>query len=85
MHSEGSEGTVFDYIYTMDNATHSLKIDSLREEYLQISTFLSDLAVSYALKCNNPLENPSLDYTILNEAVQQEIEWLDTTVTISAT
>ena len=58
----------------MDNAIHSLKIDSLPEEYSQISTFHSNLVVYYAPKCNDPLEIPSLDYSIVKEAVQQEIE-----------
>ena len=74
MHSEESARTVYDYIYTMDNSIDSLKIDALPEEYLQISTFLSDLAVCYVPKCNDPMEIPSLDSSILNEAVHQEIE-----------
>ena len=40
MHSEESECTVYDYIHTMDNAIHSLKIDSLPEEYSQICQIL---------------------------------------------
>ena len=67
----------------MDNDIDSLKIDSLPEEYSQISTFLSDVAVYYAPKCNDPTEIPSLESSILNEAVQQEIEWLDTTVALN--
>ena len=74
MHSEESEGTVYNYIYRMGNAIDSLKIDSLPEEYSQISTFLSDVAVYYAPKYNDPTEIPSLESSILNEAVQQEIE-----------
>ena len=83
MHSEESEGTVYDYIYAMDNAIYLLKIDSLQEEYSQISTFLSDPAVYYALKCNDLMEISSLDSSILSEAVQQETEWLDTTVALN--
>ena len=82
MHSEES-GTVYDYIYTMDNAINSLNIDTLQEEYSQISTFLSDLAVYYAPKCDDPMEIPSLDSSVLNEAVQQEIKWLDTSVALN--
>ena len=40
MHSEESECTVYNYIHTMDNAIHSLKIDSLPEEYSQIFQIL---------------------------------------------
>lgn len=50
MHTGESEGTVYDYIYTMDNAIDSLKIDSFPEDYLQTSTFLFHLTVYYAPK-----------------------------------
>ena len=73
-YAKESEGTVYNYIYTMDNVINILKIDSMPEEYSQISTFLSDLAVYYAPKCNNSMEIQSLDSSLLNEAVQQEIE-----------
>ena len=73
-YAKESEGTVYNYIYTMDNVINILKIDSMPEEYSQISTFLSDLAVHYAPKCNNSMEIQSLDSSLLNEAVQQEIE-----------
>ena len=53
------------------------------EKYLQIITFLSNLAVYYAPKCNDPMDIPSLDSSILNETFQQEIEWLDTTVALN--
>ena len=43
-------------LHIFDNAIHSLKIDSLPEEYSQISSFLSDLAVYYALNCNDPIQ-----------------------------
>ena len=56
MHPEESESTVWYYIYSINNAIHSLKIDSLPEEYSQISSFLSDLAVYYALNCNDPIQ-----------------------------
>ena len=32
MHSEESEGTVYDYLYTIDNTIDSLKINSLPKE-----------------------------------------------------
>ena len=32
MHSEKSEGTVYDYLYTIDNTIDSLKINSLPKE-----------------------------------------------------
>ena len=67
----------------MDNAIDSLKIDSLPEEYSQNRTFLSDLTVYYAPKCNDPIEIPSLYSSILNEAVQQEIKWLNKTVVLN--
>ena len=73
-YAKESEGTVYNYIYTMDNVINILKIDSMPEEYSQISTFLSDLAVYYAPKCKNSMEIQSLDSSLLNEAVQQEIE-----------
>lgn len=78
MHSEISEGTVYDYTYTMDNAIDWLKIDSLPEEFLQISTFLTDLG--HAPKCKDALDIPSVDSSILNEAVPLEIKWLDTSI-----
>ena len=53
IHSEESDGTVYDYTYTIDNAIHSSKIDSLPEEYPEISTFISDLAVYFARKGNH--------------------------------
>ena len=37
----------------------------------------------YAPKCNNPLKIPNLNFSILIEAVQQVIEWLDTTVPLN--
>ena len=67
MHSEESIDTVYDYIYTMGNAIDSLKIDSPREDYSQISTFLSDLAVYYTPKCNDSMEIPSLNSSILSK------------------
>ena len=73
-YAKESEGTVYNYIYTMDNVINLLKIDSMPEEYSEISTFLSDLAVCYAPKCNNSMEIQSLDSSLLNEAVHQEIE-----------
>ena len=60
----------------MDNAINP-------EEYSPISTFLSDLAVYYTPKCDDPMEILSLDSSILNETVQQEIEWLHTTVALN--
>ena len=77
MHSEESEGTVYDYIYAMNNAIDSLMIDSLPEECSQINTFLSDLAVFYAPKC------VLLILLLLYKAVQQEIEWLDATFALN--
>ena len=82
MQSEKSEDTAYHYIHMMNNAFDSLKIDSLPEEYSKISTFLSDLAVYYAPKYNDPMEIPSLDSSILNVTVLQEIEWLGTTVAL---
>ena len=52
MHSEKSEGKVYDNIYTMENDIDSLKTNSLPDEYSQISASFSDLAVYYAPKCN---------------------------------
>ena len=69
MHSKKSEITVYDYINAMDNFIHSLKIDSLPEEHSQISTFVSDLAGFSKLR-----------FSILNQAVRQGNEWLDTMV-----
>ena len=37
----------------------------------------------YAPKYNDPMDIRSLDSSILNEAVQQIIEWLDTTVALN--
>ena len=85
MHSEESEGKAYDNIYTMENDIDSLKTNSLPDEYSQISASLSDLALYYAPKCNNPMEIPSLDSSLLSEAVQQEIQWLDTTVALNRT
>ena len=67
----------------MNNAIHSLKIDSLPEKYSQISTFLSYLVMYYGPNCNDPMEIPSSESSILNEAVQQEIERLYTTVALN--
>ena len=80
MHSKKSESTVYDYIYTMDNSIHSLKIDSLPEEHSQISTFVSDLAGFCARKFNDPEEIPSLDflYSIKQSGKEMNgwIQWL---------
>ena len=62
----------------MDNAIDWLKIDSLPEEFLQISTFLTDLG--HAPKYKDAMDIPSVDSSILNEAVPLEIKWLDTNI-----
>ena len=86
MHSEESEVTVYDFLYTMDNAIDSLKIDYFPEKYSQISTFLSDFEVYNTPKCDDSIEIPSFGSSILNQAVQQEVEcnWkLDATVALN--
>ena len=50
---------------------------------MQISTFSSDVAVYYAAKCNDHMEVPNFDFSIFSEAVQQEIQWLDTAVALN--
>ena len=72
MQYKESEDTVCHCIHMMNNVFDSLKIDSLPEEYSKISTFLSDLAVYYAPKCNDPVE---IEW--------QEIEWLGKTVALN--
>ena len=71
MHSEESECTVYNYIHTINRFPAT------------VLTNLSDLAVYYAPKCSDPMEVQSLDFSILNDVAQQEIEWLDTTVALN--
>ena len=71
MHSEESECTVYNYMHTINRFPAT------------VLTNLSDLAVYYAPKCSDPMEVQSLDFSILNDVAQQEIEWLDTTVALN--